>query len=78
MDKIRNIFFNRNARIVILISVILLFASIIYFKVLYPKISEKSFFIADTFSIIGHYEKCLNELNKCFLFNIFDSVFYFK
>ena len=78
MDKIRNIFFNRNIGIVILGSVILLFASMIYFKVLYPKISEKSFFIAETFSINGYHEKSLKELNKCLLLNIFDSKIYYK
>ena len=78
MDKIRNIFFNRNIGIVILGSVILLFASMIYFKVLYPKISEKSFFIAETFSTNGYHEKSLKELNKCLLLNIFDSKIYHK
>ena len=51
---------------------------IAYSNFLYPKIIQKIFFVAETFTTLGQYDKGLNELNKGLFFNPFDSEIYYR
>ena len=51
---------------------------IAYSTFLYPKIIQKIFFVAETFTTLGQYDKGLNELNKGLFFNPFDSEIYYR
>lgn len=78
MKKINNLLTNKNLKIILLISTLIIGVVITYSKFLYPKIIQKIFFVAETFATLEQYEKGIQELNKGLFFNPFDSEIYYK